>query len=387
MSVGIEIERLNASKSAIAQAIRDKGVDVPDDAKIDTFADYVALIGGSQGIPVTFTGSNIITATDTIANQPFVGLKIFGKSTQDSTQLLPLTDEHYSANGMTGEMQPDGSIIVNGNPSTIPSNLIYIPLKLSPGNYYISGGQDAPGCVIAFIETKSNSGTGYWANQSFAIDGTETSIVLMVQSKYTDAITDYRIEAMLNKGTKQLPIQKYNAVPSNENPIPIINAGASGSITLNITDGADKNRKLFLNVQNGLLGVPVESGGNCEDANGKLYKSNYWDFGDGQQHILCDEIESYNSEEITTPYISSTGTLTTGAQVLYVLPEPRTEPIPSDIMSAYRSLTTYEAKTVISTIEDVAAMEAIVYCNAEKTIDRKVREGIAAAVKLSGGNL
>ena len=117
-------------------------------------------------------------------------------------------------------------------------------------------------------------------------------------------------------------------------------------------------QSLPLSTPSGLPGIPVDSGGNYTDGTGQQLTSDYWDFGDGQQHILCGEIASYNGEEITTPYISSTGALTTGAQVLYVLPEPRTESIPAETIAAYRALQTYAGTTVVSTAEPVAGIEA-----------------------------
>ena len=42
----------------------------------------------------------------------------------------------------------------------------------------------------------------------------------------------------------------------------------------------------------------------------------------------CGLIKSYNGETISTDYMSTTGELSTGAEVLYVLPEPITESVP-----------------------------------------------------------
>ena len=190
----------------------------------------------------------------------------------------------------------------------------------------------------------------------------------MLQSNFANAINNYRVAAMLNKGTKPLPVQKHNGTPRPENPIPIVSAGTSGSITLSITDGADQSQSLTISTPNGLLGVPVSSGGNCTDSTRQAFTSDYWDFADGLQHILCGQIASYNSEEITTPYISSTGNLTPGAQVVYVLPEPQTQSIPAGTLAAYHALTTYANTTVISTTEPVVGIEATVYCDAGATI-------------------
>ena len=400
----------------------------------------------------------------------FQGLKIYGKSTQTSSQLLPLTESSYSANGLTATLQDDGSLIVNGTPGSSFTNLICIPLSLSPGDYYIAGGENTSGHVVAFNEIKKSTGTNYFANQSFAVDGTETSIVFMLQSNFADAIDNYRVAAMLNKGTEPLPVQSYT--PTSESPVPILNTGDGGSVESTITNGnicptssgttnfqtdcfvlagvqyticakqsalvgfriqirdADnsaiesiaiydnnttwkdsgyaaftptKSGKVFINsfaqcewsevaiyvgaltarqydayqsqsfsisTPNGLPGVPVSSGSNCTDSTGQAFTSDYWDFADGLQHILCGQIASYNGEEITTPYISSTGDLTTGAQVVYVLPEPQTQPIPAETLAAYHALTTYANTTVISTAEPVATMEATVYCDAGATIQR-----------------
>lgn len=323
MSVETEIERLNASKSAIAQAIRDKGVDVPEDAKLDTFADYVAMIGVTQGIPVTFTG-NPVVATGTIANQPFEGLKIYGKSTQDGT-------------------------------------------------------------------------------------------------------------------------------PSPSNPVPIVSAGASGSIALSITDGVDQSQSLTLSTPDGLPGIPVASGGSFTDSMGQQRICNVVDLenetltrnvgkgttfapraADPQNSAYFIRLSSYpdgvpaatgycicniaskmspswddkgpnayyftqNSdfdgviiwpgEAIAASRESVQEVIDAGITVYYPLANPITVPLSSDEIAAYKDLRSYANTTVISTAEPVAGMEARVYCDTEKTIDRKVSEGIAAAVKLSGGNV
>ena len=144
---------------------------------------------------------------------------------------------------------------------------------------------------------------------------------------------------------------------------------------------------LTLSVPGGLPGIPATSG-NCTDYDGKAYISNYWDFDDGQQHILCDKIAKYNGEAITTPYISSTGALTSGAQVIYVLSAPQTEPIPTEAMEAYRALITYASTTVVSTAEPVAGLEVQYVADgtkyAEKVQSMEFRlAALEAAINLS----
>lgn len=95
----------------------------------------------------------------------------------------------------------------------------------------------------------------------------------------------------------------------------------------------------------GLPGIPVTSGGNWVDENGQQRVSNVIDVGMGAKTQYCGQIASYNGEEITTPYISSTGALTTGAQVVYVLPAPVTTPLDAATIAAYKALTTYQGTT------------------------------------------
>ena len=116
-------------------------------------------------------------------------------------------------------------------------------------------------------------------------------------------------------------------------------------------------QSITLSTPGGLPGIPVELGGNYTDSAGQQWICNDRDYAAGLDTIATAEIVSYNGEPITTPYISSTGALTTGAQVIYALPEPYTQPIPAEDMAVYYALTTYAGTTVVSTAEPVAGLE------------------------------
>ena len=68
-----------------------------------------------------------------------------------------------------------------------------------------------------------------------------------------------------------------DGTPTPENPIPIVSAGNSGTITVTVSDGAEQSQTLPISTPTGLHGIPVSSGGNYTDA-------------DGQQWI-CDEVD------------------------------------------------------------------------------------------------
>ena len=302
----------NEYYTAIAAAIRGK-LGTSTEYQPAQMAAAIQSIGATSGIPVTFTG-NPVVATGTIANQPFEGLKIYGKSTQDGT-------------------------------------------------------------------------------------------------------------------------------PSPSNPVPIVNAGASGSIALSITDGADQSQSLTVSTPDGLPGIMVPSGGNFTDANGQqlicsfvdaesktlvqnckmtiLSSSLTWlqDGGqtsDGDFYFFTPDIVMLDSSP-TRPILCSRATFVwkneaagtdkwadgfftsagNGAfevrfngtidewksyidsanppiQVLNALSPSITTPLAAEEIAAYKALKSYAGTTVISTAEPVAGMEATVYCDAAKAMDSKV---------------
>lgn len=73
---------------------------------------------------------------------------------------------------------------------------------------------------------------------------------------------------------------------------------------------------------NALRGVPVSEGGNYIDESGQQWISDEADLVKFRHIQRIGKIDSYAGEDITTPYLSTTGDLSTGATVLYVLPEP-----------------------------------------------------------------
>lgn len=123
---------------------------------------------------------------------------------------------------------------------------------------------------------------------------------------------------------------------------------------------------------NGLPGISVDSGGNYIDTKGRQSACDVKDYGTGKYTQMVGHIESYNGENITTPYMSTTGQLSIGAEVYYVLDEPVVTDISADELAAYRALHTYDGVTVVSTSEDVAGLEVRYVADAQKYIDNRL---------------
>jgi len=98
--------------------------------------------------------------------------------------------------------------------------------------------------------------------------------------------------------------------------------------------------QLRIDTPGGLLGIPVSDGGNYTDESGQQWISDVVR-SSGQKEQNVGYIASYAGEDIPGPYISSTGDLSIGAEVLYALAEPViTEIADMSLPSAYKPNTT-----------------------------------------------
>lgn len=89
---------------------------------------------------------------------------------------------------------------------------------------------------------------------------------------------------------------------------------------------------------NGLPGIPVASGGNFTDKHGQQWVCDEIDFARGVAIQKIGKIDSYHGESIGDVYLSNTGALSTGAQVLYPLEESIETSLCAEICSAYASI-------------------------------------------------
>lgn len=102
---------------------------------------------------------------------------------------------------------------------------------------------------------------------------------------------------------------------------------------------------------NGLPAVPVSAGGNYTDENGQQWICDEIvrnERGTGKRIQRIGIIESYASETINTAYMSTTGQLTEGATVLYVLDDVIETDLSAEEIAALSALQTYYPTTTIS---------------------------------------
>lgn len=212
------------------------------------------------------------------AEQPPVGMRVYGKAEQNTTtgaQLLNAPDKTNKIFGVT--MSVSGGIAsfsgtLSSNNATFwfigSYNGVDVVMTLPAGKYYLQN---------CSMQTLGNS-----ALKTGAITSETEIQITGVAYTYTDS-SPKTIYPMINAGSKALPWEPYTGgqpSPSPEYLQEIEMSGKSGKIGLTISDGQEKEQVLNISAPNGLPGLPVDSGGNYTDENG--------------QQWICDSVEFYS---------------------------------------------------------------------------------------------
>ena len=131
-----------------------------------------------------------------------------------------------------------------------------------------------------------------------------------------------------------------------------------------------------------LRGLPVTSGGNIT-IDDQQYLSDYIDVQSGKLIRNVGIIESYNGEEITTDYLSTTGELSTGATVLYALQNSIEEDLQAEDVEKLQSIQPYYPNSIITSN---AEMVIDYVADTKKYIDNQYKK-LATAITALGGTI
>ena len=216
------------------------------------------------------------------------GLKVYGKSTQQTTTGAQLFDASAASDDVwlipgSGVVETaftfwtsDYIPVVNGSAYTIGKK------GSSRGAFYDSLKtyvQDVPQGTSK-AETWTAPSDGY-----IRLSG--------------DANQVSKKDFMLIAGSTALPSEPYTGgkpSPSPDYPQEIVTAGLDGSIDITVSDGADQSQQLSIQTPNGFPGIPVDSGGNFTDADGQQWVCDEVDFEKGV-YVQRTSTTSYNGTE------------------------------------------------------------------------------------------
>lgn len=197
---------------------------------------------GPKLIEAVASGTTIII-NDATEGRPFRGLRVFGQTDQVQTtgaQLLSIKQEDVAnKDGLSAKVNVDGGITVTGTPDKQYATIYGKDIILSPGKYYLNGGNGSAGAVLLKARiTFSDGSSKNCANGSFEVTPDTKSVSILIQyESATIQSVNYTIYPMLNKGETALPFEPYTGgkpSPSPEYPQGIVSAGEGGSITVEV---------------------------------------------------------------------------------------------------------------------------------------------------------
>ena len=271
---------------------------------IGTDPDRLYRMGAAEKTEdVTVTGNPAVL--DNATGKPFRGLHIYGRSEQMTTtgaQLLDLDAISLATGGgATIKRLDDGGFLVDGTPEQAYEQYITkVVINLAPGAYFVSGGRAADGCAAVQINILNADGTRtYKNNASFDVLGTEQEITLVIQSVSEKPINNYKIYPMINSGSVALPFEPYTGgkpSPSPDYPQEIQSAGDDGNLSVIVKNPDNEQmQSVSFSTPNGLPGIPVTSGGNYTDENGKQWICDEVDLGRG---VYVQRVYSVNVDGV-----------------------------------------------------------------------------------------
>lgn len=313
--------------------------------KAESDARYMPLI---VAIRPTVSGE-LISLKDS-AEFGLQGLKIYGKSTQDGEP----TPENPIPIASVGESKSIELSVTGKNicPVSTGTTNFFVNLYLEKGRTYtFSGTRDRPSglnLTIFNLNTLYSEQLESFSVQQIAWAGFYTftpnfSGWLFVNSYIETYWTDIMV---VNGKSSKTEYEPY------------------------------KSQSLSIPTPDGLLGIPVQSGGNYTDSKKQQWVCDEIDFARGKRVQRIAKVDNYNGEPVGEAWMSSTGQLTTGAMVLYRLDSPIEHDLSPELIAVYQKLHTYYPTTNLFTNND-AGLEVQYLADTKLYIDKKLQSLVA----------
>ena len=274
---------------------------------------YILVDQPVSGIVMTITG-NPVNITDSV-EWPLLGLKVYGKSTQNGTPSPESPVPIVSAGD-------GGSILVTVSDGNTQSQQLTAGMP--------AGG--LPGIPVASGGTVTIGGQQYAANIR----------------DYGAGLDTIAVGRIVLDGTEEWIIQsgKFGAFLM-EIALPNINMYNKNGLCSHFDYATENNR------YNGIYVYNVENVGTIV-------------LGPSLTNQYGSNVETWKT------FLQTQSSQGHPVEVLYRLAEPYTQAIPAEELAAYRALHTYDVATVVSTVEDVAGLEVRYVADAQKYIDNRL---------------
>lgn len=128
---------------------------------------------------------------------------------------------------------------------------------------------------------------------------------------------------------------------------------------------------LAVSTVNGLAGIPVSSEGNYTDEEGQQWICDEINLSAGVIIQRVGRLDSYNDESVGPVFLSSSGTLSSGASVLYPLTQPIQTSLSEEELTTFKSLYLNHPNTVVMNSDSIC-MEVSYVADIMLYIDNKL---------------
>lgn len=339
-------------------------------------ADAGAVGERISALDVVCEASGSMIGVDDASDLPLYGLTICGKTTQSGTpapdapvdlvsagdggeigvtvcgkNLLPNTATTRTINGVTFTVNADGSVTANG---TAEGNAQFQIVGFS------SNAPNYVGCVMTGCPAGGSLDT-YYLRYSNVITTSRTDIGdgITISAEYTGQVSVY---IFIKSGVTVTDLVFK----------PMIRHASTDPAYEPYKDGGS----VALSTPNGLPGIPVSSGGNYTDENGQQWICDEIDLERGVYVQRAGKIDSYSGETVTGAYMSSTGGLTDGAEVIYPLAAPIETALDASVIAAYQAMHTN--KLITTVYNDAGAGMRLAYAADTKTYVDNQHDSLAS---------
>ena len=335
-------------------------------------------------LPKTVSGT--VAAMSDASSGPLQDLRIYGRTTQDGTPTpdnpIPLVS--VGDGGSVGVMVLGAQLADNRI-----SGVVGDPIYSINGNYATYKNTSGSQCRVNLKGRSLPAGTytAYVRDMLITNSGLVGIGINGVSVKWLSQNEQRYVFTLEDKANVSITLTTPNLTTIGN--FSCYFGIVSGDVPLNDCPKVDKvpdEQMMSISTPNGLPGIRVTSGGNYTDSNGQLWICDEVDFARGVYVQRIGTIDSYAGEAVTEPYLSTTGALSTGAKVLYVLATPIETQIREDELAAYAALHTNKPNTTI--YNDAGAHMDVGYYTPNSTMRQSdIEKSMSEKLSKTGGTM